>query len=204
MIKKQLLQFSSGARFIQTGSDASNSHSPPYGSDWDLLLLGHFGALSRADTQGGRYWVANDDATLIPDTAYIWRFVKPIRAPLIPPEMQGNFFRVIYEPAESRYTYAYAMSLQDAVKFLFHFSPEPNARMMDFAIGDFCSLKKYDAKCITVFPNLFDQYKPAGDLSKGSDRHVTDPLTENLTRARGNDKYRFSRQGYSKELHWRS
>lgn len=169
MIRQQLLQFAHGARYIQEVADASSLHSP-YGDDWDLLLLGHCAARSRPDTDG-RYWVAHEDPTVIPSSKYKWVIPsQPLFPDTSPLELQGSFTRLVYEPRHTRCAYGYAMSLQGAKRFMYHFSIEPQAKMMDYALSDFCSSSKFGAKCITVFPNLIDQYRPAGPTIKDSDR----------------------------------
>jgi hypothetical protein len=42
--------------------------------------------------------------------------------------------------------------------------------MFDFALSQFCLAREINAKCVTVWPTLFDHYRPAGANDKDSDR----------------------------------
>lgn len=169
MLRQQLTQFAHGARYIQEIADTSLTRSP-YGDGWDLFLLGHCTALSRPKSDG-RYWAAHNDPTVMPGSKYIWRTEPPHGGPdTSPVELQGNFSRIIYQPDFSRCAYAYALSLQGAQKLLYHFSIEPRTDIFDMMLSDFCTDPDIDGRCVTVFPNLFDEYLPAGSSMKDSDR----------------------------------
>ena len=168
MLRQQLVQFARGAQFIENAGDTSSLHSP-YGDDWDLLLLGHCGAGFRTDIE--RYWAIHDDPTVPPQSQYKPRFSSAKFHPPASLLQPGNFTRLISPSTLSLCTYGYAMSLRGATKFLYHFSIEPNADVFDAAVQKFCSTPKYAAKCVTVFPSLLDQYRPAGPTVKDSDHH---------------------------------
>lgn len=169
MIRQQLAQFASGARYIQEIAETSSTHSP-YGDEWDLLLLGHCTAGSRSNSDV-KYWVAHDDPTVPPKSRYKWRSEEPSGGPdRSPPEIKGNFTRIVFRPELSRCAYAYALSLKGAQKLLYHFSIEPFVDIFDVVLSKFCADPNINGKCVSVFPNLFDEYLPAGMSTKDSDR----------------------------------
>jgi hypothetical protein len=132
------------------------------------LYIGHCGARSRPN-EDSRYWVAHNDPTVTPESksTNVQNGRSPDRSA---PELQGNFTRLVYESQDMRCMYGYAVSLRGAERMLYWASVEPGASASDRVLSGICTFRRSGTRCITPWPPIVDQYRPAGPESKSSDR----------------------------------
>jgi hypothetical protein len=157
-IKAQLVEFARGSRYI-LGSGTDNLHSP-YGDGWDMLWIGHCSA--GEDPQNNRRWVIPADPTVVPFDA---------RGGIDKPDMSSgdNSTRIVFAANNGCCLAAYAMSLRGAEKALYHFSMMPYNGPLDWGFSDACRDRKSGFTCISPYPQLVGNYRPAGNESKYSD-----------------------------------
>lgn len=179
MVKDQLIDFARGSRYIQKSDDVGLNS--PYGDDWDMLWLGHCGMKSRGEWEDTQYWVTKNDPTLVPwrhrTNKSRWPKVKGVS------DIDGEFTRLIYEPANPLCAFTYALSLKGAEKLLYRYSVQPGATVWDRSMAWFC--KDRSNKCVGVFPGLFESYKAAGNMTRDSDRLAPIPGQEPQIRMKG-------------------
>lgn len=173
-LKSQLTEFAHGARFLQQqGSNSEQDtisvmRDSPYGDDWDLLWLGHCGARNREDVDQA-YYVTQDDPTAVPQHLWGYRRRQPN---LTPPDLQGNFTRIVFEPVRGLCMFGYALSLRGARKLLYHQSSFGGAAVSDRALQHICNDRSWGFKCLAPYPTLFGTHRPAGPMFKDSDREA--------------------------------
>jgi len=178
LLKSQLRSFAQGARYLQESDDSPTSvptdsrneqslFNSPYGSDWDLLWLGHCGAVNNASASQ-RTWVIHEDASAVPHE--LWPYGR--RQPNVSPsEFSGsNFTRYIYEPRHGLCMTGYALSLRGAERLLYHQSLSGSALVSDRALATLCRDRNYGFRCISPYPTFIASHRAAGDTDKDSDR----------------------------------
>ena len=180
MIKSQLVEVARGVLSFQVAHNTANSS--PYGNEWDMLWLGHCGVMD-ADPKNPKYYVIHEDPTVPPLSHQTYRLRLP---DMSPPELNGNFTRVVFNNGRGICGSAYALSLKGAEKLLYQYSLEPQAPPWDIALSRFCKHKLDDARCFATFPALFQSYRAAGNTAADSDR--TDPVAK------------FRNKGYTENL----
>ncbi|PIA90498.1 hypothetical protein CB0940_11394 [Cercospora beticola] len=167
-IRKQLLEFANGARFVQGPGGARGDSNSPYGNDWDVLCLGHCGTGNFNDEK--RWWVTPNDPTAVPPELYKWGNVPNLSPPAL---REGRFNRYIYSATGGRCLCAYAVSLRGARLFL---NTETlaleQALPADRGMARLCHVRKFGAKCISPYPSIFGSHFAAGPMSKDSDRQT--------------------------------
>ncbi|KAF2116064.1 hypothetical protein BDV96DRAFT_645414 [Lophiotrema nucula] len=142
-----------------------------YGSDWDVLWLGHCGAElpPPALNSPNRILIPNDDTVPSP------QHLKPMRsAPLDPiSTLYPPHTRVLHHLNHTLCTIAYAVTQRGARKILYEFGVREFSKGYDFALSDFCngltrgSRRETMPVCIGVNPPLFSHW--FGDGRGGSD-----------------------------------
>ena len=132
----------------------------PYGSNWDILHLGHCG--SGPFPGSGRNYAFND--TSIPPYGHEWALCDK------PTDLQRpNGTRIVYEPERTICLYAYALSRKGALKLKEIVFAKPGA--IDLVVSTAC---KDDAslRCVSVFPQVisdspsFSNISPVGENEK--------------------------------------
>jgi len=166
-IKSQLSIFAPGARQI---ADTSSSPVPdsPYGSEWDVLWLGHCGehfpemVEPKLDNPDVRKYIIENDATV----------------PGFGPETPKGFIRWREYPEHSRFvhrtgapicTYAYALSYKGAQKLLYALSVDGLRGPFDNSLSDLCRYQFHGVNCVSVTPPFFSHHKSKGYMSGDSD-----------------------------------
>ncbi|KAL9610295.1 MAG: hypothetical protein Q9167_004986 [Letrouitia subvulpina] len=158
--RAQLLNYALGSQWLLRTPADTVPHSP-YGSDWDLLWLGHC-ASQPVSGDLRRVIFENDPGTTpvkhrfnlggIPDMSHY-----------------ANTTRIMYAAEGGTCLYAYALSYRGAQKVLFHLSMSYYNRPVDFGIHEMCHDQSRDFRCIGVFPQMVDSHRGAGSSSKDSD-----------------------------------
>lgn len=143
-IKTQMRNF---ATAIRTLTSTPDSETAPYGSDWDILWLGHCGEEYKTSFPSISY----DDEHSISKSEYTG-WAKQYLADL--PETQ----RTVYPSSNPVCTFAYALSAEGARKAL-AFSDHAESEAFDIRLMWGCKTRAL--KCISVVPELFHSYFPA-------------------------------------------
>ncbi|KAF2659976.1 glycosyltransferase family 25 protein [Lophiostoma macrostomum CBS 122681] len=135
---------------------------PGYGTEWDILWLGHCGAQfpEPSPHSPNRIMIHNDPT--VPEPQYL----KPMsRANLdklssvYPPHT-----RVVHQANTTLCTIAYAVTQRGARKLLYEFGIREFNKGFDFALSDYCNALTRDATrehmpmCITVQPPIFGHH----------------------------------------------
>lgn len=168
MLKSQLVEFARGSRYIQGTTGPTHS---PYGDDWDILWLGHCGAINRM-TEDHKCYVIRDDPTVVPTKHRIY----PSRRPnYTPPALHGNNTRLVFSPQRSLCTASYAISLRGAHKLVYNQAMTPQATFIDKALSHLCAHES-TAKCIAPYPALVGVHRAAGNASGDSDIETKKPV----------------------------
>lgn len=184
-LKSQLESFASGAQFIQNTefktSDNMNSTltDSPYGSNWDLLWLGHCGEvfpeqlpeykLQRTDIAKPQKYIIHPDLTL-PPPQHITGFQN---------YTQNPYTRWVHVTGGPICTFAYALSQSGARKVLFDLSVDHLLGPSDNALADLCRYGSHipegpdddglAMRCISITPPLFFHHKAKGYIGGDSD-----------------------------------
>lgn len=187
-LKSQLPMVARGARELFLSPESHPSLSP-YGSNWDLLWLGHCGEVfpelldenkEKPPTDMGmeymtRKFVIPDDPT-VPDLGKVTGLINFNNYP--------PHTRWVHITGAPMCTFAYALSNRGARKVLFDLSVDHLTAPFDNALAGLCrrAVSSYgvsdpvqagdhglDTKCITVTPPLFFHHKAKGAVNADSD-----------------------------------
>jgi GR25 family glycosyltransferase involved in LPS biosynthesis len=168
-IKEQLSYFAIGVNALQNERrtrqvplSLSATSSAPYGSDWDVIWLGHNKA--GPDNTRQPVYVATNDITVPPVGV---RHAK-WRQSHIPAEAIAQDTRLIFRSRYGTGTFAYAVTLSSARKLLA--SLMDNHIPYDFAISEMCHgnhIRPFD--CYAPYPPLMSTHRPAGSANRDSD-----------------------------------
>jgi hypothetical protein len=167
MLKAQMLEIARGARHVQ--QSMSPKHSP-YGDEWEALFVGHCGTNNRLDGNeevDKRYWVINNDPTVVPPQCG-----KGVRSPNQSPlaiSETDNRTRIIFSPYKVTCLQAYGVTLGAAAHVLYDQALGPHATVIDIAWSQMCKYRKLRMP-IAIHPPIMGQHRPPGDGSKDSDR----------------------------------
>lgn len=158
--KSQLKNYALGSQYLSGYIHNPKSHSP-YGDDWDMLYLGHCGN-SPVDDDNRRFVIKNDPT--VPPAQHRVNYADI-------PDMSSydNHTRIIYPSKGGVCTYSYALSYRGAQKILYHMSMSVYSDPVDIGYRNMCSKKERNFKCISVFPQLVDSHRAAGNDLKDSD-----------------------------------
>jgi GR25 family glycosyltransferase involved in LPS biosynthesis len=145
--------------------------STPYGSNWDILWLGHCGEGLRPDD--ARLFIILNDITVPPLSSFTNKWGR-------------GFDPAAYGPPHTRFvyasnlpvcTFAYAVSRSGAQKLLYYASVSGLlTNTFDVALGEMCRHKTLSLECLSVNPSLFMNFQKKGPTQFDSD---TDPGKEN-------------------------
>lgn len=154
----QASQYITGAPPASADAKSSTKKSPallsPYGSDWDLLWLGHCGS-SIAPNDKRRYLIENDDTVAPP-----FRRSNQKLRDLVDTDSLGyaNSTRVMYATNGGRCTHSYALSQQGARRVLATLSTARRFEPIDIALSKLCDAEAR-FKCLSVFPQVISTYE---------------------------------------------
>ena len=158
LIKQQLVEFARGSRYIL---GTGHKHSP-YGDDWDILWLGHCGAVNRWKNDHKIYVIQND-TTVVPPK---YRSYPSRRPNYSPPQIRGDYNRLVFNPLRSLCTTSYALSLRGAQKLIYNQAMGRAGTYIDRALSRMCS---GPATCVAPYPQLIGAHRQAGNNSRNSD-----------------------------------
>lgn len=147
----------------QTLLDTPQSETPhsPYGDGWDLIWLGHC-ASSTIKGDDRRFIIRNDPNT--PPQKHRANYGDiPDMSPY------DDHTRIMFFTAGNTCTYSYALSYHGAAKILKYLSIDIFNRPIDYGLREMCEKKDRGFKCISVFPQIFGEHKPAGADERDSD-----------------------------------
>lgn len=163
-LKDQLELFAQGSQFVTGIKPGITPHSP-YGDDWDLLWLGHCSAGIGSDID--RRLVIENDFTVPP----IERRVNYASVPDFEKKGYDNSTRLVFQANWGVCMYAYALSFRGAQKLLRVQNMVQGLEPIDLSIGGMCG---DEFKCVSVFPQLFDSHRSAGNPSRDTDMRTSD------------------------------
>ncbi|KAI8962288.1 glycosyltransferase family 25 protein [Daldinia sp. FL1419] len=137
----------------------------PFGTDWDVLWLGHCGSS-----------ITNDQDDLPPSRVYAddTRCETPLYSGWSKRFLRENLtegYRQVQASHLTVCTFGYGVTKQGAQKMVPLLSRGAN-EAFDVALSGYCKSDKL--KCIVVNPQLFNHYEPPADLGYVSDVHVGD------------------------------
>ena len=164
--RSQLELFALGSQTLLDTPKGSTPFSP-YGDDWDVLWLGHC-ASSFASNDSRRFLIKNDPTVAPPSHWFNWGDI-PDMSPY------DNSTRVVYFNAASICLFGHALSLHGAQKVLKYLSMDIFNRPVDIGMMQMCNDPKRKFKCISVFPQLIADHRPAGNKDKDSDIIIPEP-----------------------------
>ena len=160
-LKYQMVEFARGSRFLLNTPRAKQPRSP-YGDDWDMLWVGHCGALEQRND--GRRWIISDDVTVEPSDFQSDNVDKPTIEPF-----GKEHTRMVFKSANGCCLAGYALSLSGARKSLNMMSLRAWNGPVDWGYNDLCRKGITNFTCVAPFPQLIGVYRPAGIESKWSD-----------------------------------
>lgn len=174
-LKTQLMDFAQGVRIIQNSTGPSVS---AYGSNWDMLWIGHCGANLHPDEK--RFYAIPNDMTVRP-AHHSSDLITP---EIVDGENMQNTTRLIFKAGAAECTYGYAVNFDSARKILAALSMSPVNEPVDWEYWKMCDGRKgSNFSCITPFPSLIGSWRPAGPGSKDSDiRNEADDWHEAYSR----------------------
>ena len=133
----------------------------PYGDGWDLLFLGHC-ATQPTDDVHDRFVMKNDPRVLPKNHRTNYGAVPDV-APY------GDNSRTMFFSKGATCTYAYALSFHGAQKILEWLALKPFDKPIDYGLHEMCGKSNRNFTCISSFPQLVGDHKPAGSSAKDSD-----------------------------------
>ena len=161
----------------QTLLDTPQDEAPhsPYGDGWDLIWLGHC-ASSTINGDGRRFILRND-----PNVPPIKHRVNYGEIPEMSTYDENT--RIMFFTAGNTCTYAYALSHHGAAKILKYLSIDIFNKPIDYGLREMCDKKERGFKCLSVFPQVFGEHKPAGANTRDSD--IADSQNRSGVRTKG-------------------
>ena len=168
-LRSMMEYFALGSQtLLDTSQDENKAPRSPYGDGWDLLWFGHC-ASSTAEGDDRRVVIRNDPNVPPPEHRLNYGEVPNM-------SLYDNNTRIIFFSAGSTCTYAYALSYRGAIKVLDYLAIDIFNQPVDFGLHDMCEKKDRGFKCISVFPQIFGDHKPAGSQDRDTDmtnRNIT-------------------------------
>lgn len=138
----------------------------PYGSDWDVLLLGNCGV----DIDISKPYVVRARDETVPDLNWLKIYGDPNGARLNPHPMRA---RLVGYALDQTCTYAYAVTQQAARRLLLDLGLERLDKPIDLMMREWCEGKYPEQgsprRCIGVLPSLFESYRKEGPGDADSD-----------------------------------
>lgn len=160
----------------QTLLDTPQHEAPrsPYGDGWDLMWFGHC-ASSTIKGDDRRFIIKNDPNVPPPQHRANYGDI-PDMSPY------DDNTRIIFFTAGNTCTYSYALSYHGAAKILKYLSLDIFNEPIDYGLREMCEKKDRGFLCISVFPQIFGEHKPAGANTRDSD---IDPQNRSSVRIKG-------------------
>ncbi|PYH94013.1 hypothetical protein BO71DRAFT_380233 [Aspergillus ellipticus CBS 707.79] len=173
-LKNQLKEFALGSRALQSNNNQQQTtRTPsPYGTEWDVLWLGHCGTKCHRNNTSPPFYILKNDPTSTPVYALPRYFVGPAIHELVD---NIKHSRLICRSAMSVCSSAYALSFHGAQELLAALSVAPSDEGMpagesvvfDMMLGRLCSTGYL--RCVASHPAVFGNWRAAGLPSKQSD-----------------------------------
>ncbi|KAL9111811.1 MAG: hypothetical protein Q9227_003870 [Pyrenula ochraceoflavens] len=143
----------------------------PYGDNWDILWLGHCTEGRPVEDSAmprGAVEHYNDETVPLGKWFEGWENTSPEQ------DMPANYpphTRLTHHAASPVCTFAYAVTQASARRLLYAFGLKKFERPFDVQLNHAClgTEDRARLKCLTVQPQLFNQFKPSGDLKYESD-----------------------------------
>ncbi|KAL3452348.1 hypothetical protein BJX65DRAFT_265973 [Aspergillus insuetus] len=164
-LKTQAQSFAIAVSALQP-TDPSSDSASPYGSDWDILWLGHCGIECNPSQPS---YLTPNDPTIPPPHHFLpyWRGE--------PPQHRPNTSRLTCHITDGVCSLLYAVSLRGAQRILSALSVNPShlaadidtGAQFDVSLGRLCGSGYI--KCFAPYPALTGGYRPAEAKGKGSD-----------------------------------
>lgn len=129
-------------------TNRTNDGTNPWGTNWDILNLGHCGA-SYGHPDDSRYVVVNDTSSIAPE------LYSALRSPGRDVPVHG---RLVYPTSGAVCTYAYAVNRASAAKIFDVLVDQEGP--WDLLMGEACNRKLLD--CYAVAPELFHHQRWTG------------------------------------------
>lgn len=191
-LKSQLTQVAAGTRHLQSlppyipPSTADISSRPylstsPYGTDWDLLWLGHCGEIFPDTLPENQVYLQPDNAFPEKHGSITAKYTIS-NDPTVPPPSSTTGFQDFAASPHTRWvhqtggpicTFAYALSHRGAQKVLFDLSVDHLSGPFDNSLANLCRFGKEEdrlgMRCFSVTPGLFFHHKAKGLVSGDSD-----------------------------------
>ena len=133
----------------------------PYGDGWDMIWFGHC-ATSTIKGDDRRFIMKND-----PNVAPSKHRANYGDVPDMSPYDEHT--RIVFFSAGNTCTYSYALSYHGAAKILKYLSMDIFNMPIDYGLREMCETPDRGFKCISVFPQIFGEHKPAGANERDSD-----------------------------------
>ncbi|XDG07071.1 hypothetical protein ABKA04_006686 [Annulohypoxylon sp. FPYF3050] len=147
---------------VRAYTGAEEDDSTPFGTNWDVLWLGHCGSIITDDMAGSRVYA---DASRCETELYSGWSKRFLRENLT----EGH--RQVQPSKLTVCTFGFGVTRHGARKMLPLLSQGGN-EAYDVALSGYCNDRKL--KCIVVNPQLFNHYEPPRDSGYLSDVHVGD------------------------------
>ncbi|KAF2113971.1 hypothetical protein BDV96DRAFT_495107 [Lophiotrema nucula] len=165
LIRAQMTEVARGTRYVTNATLPLHS---PYGDNWDILTVGHYG-VDNKPWKEQRYWITQDDPTVVAPSRRPW----PRKPDLSAASLGGDHSRLVHEAWRFTATQAYAISLRGAARVLYDQALQPNARAIDMAMAQMCKREQWgSSSCIAAYPMIFGRFRAAGPMDGDSDRRA--------------------------------
>lgn len=138
----------------------------PFGTDWDVLWLGHCGSSITDDLPPPRVFLDDTRCETPLYSGWSKRFLR---------DKLTEGHRQVQAAHMTVCTFGFGVTKKGAQKMVPLLSRGGN-EAFDVALSGYC--KKEKLKCIVVNPQLFNHYEPPADLGYVSDVHVGDGHSE--------------------------
>ena len=143
-------------------SDDGFSKAHPYGRDWEILWLGHCGAVLPPPSPNSPNRVIIENDPTVPEPQYL----KPMTNANLDPigSLYQPHTRVVHQTNTTLCTIAYAVTQNGARRLLYEFAIRELVKGYDFALSDYCNgltrgaTRKTMPLCLTVQPPLFSHH----------------------------------------------
>lgn len=152
------------ARNVRAYTNASQDDPSPFGTNWDVIWLGHCGAWVTDDMQAPLIYP--DETRIDIDQDSGWS--KPYIKEKIP---EGH--RQVQDCIVTVCTFGYGVTKQSAPKVLDLLS-KGSGEAYDVMLSTYCSMMLL--RCVVVNPQLFNHYEPSASGDYLSEIHIGDGL----------------------------
>lgn len=95
--------------------------------------------------------------------------MKPDKPGQPPHQKWDNHTRIHFSQSRGLCTYSFALSLRGAQKLLYYLSMKLWHGAFDLGLEDMCKYKDREFKCISVYPQIVDSHRGAGNVKGDSD-----------------------------------